>query len=401
MNFLIEQDQLNKIMKKINKGILVRYDELTLKGQNRREFIKFQITYIRKKLEENKIDYNYVDSRNKLFFTFKKKNHLAKAYDLFDYIIGLSKISIVTKVETIDELNKIALKIIKDDNPINFKVEVKRREETKISTDELKRNIATHILKNSEYKVEIKKPSYLINVELFAKYYLIAEKTKSGRKGLPPGINGRALVLLSGGIDSPVAAYKMMSRGLHVDYLSFTMPPNTTKKATDKIKKLRDQLAKFQPNTKLFFVNITPYTNEIRHAYTDRYNIILLRRAFIKIATEFANNNHYQAIITGDSLGQVASQTMEAQNVIKESLSNIQLLQPLIGDNKFKIIEIAKDIGTYEISILKGEDTCSMFVPKSPVTKPKLEVAKKIEESNELLDMLIIKISKEIKNEIK
>lgn len=385
----------------MNKYLLIRYGELILKGKNRNDFSVHLYKHINILLKRNNLsEYSIDKGQTKIEIKFNNDDDLYKSLELMKYIIGISTYSIAYEGKSIDDFNELIVNKINEDELKTFKVEIKRRQKTDASTYDKKVEIATNILKSIDIKVDVINPELTLKFELYKDKLVYIHQQFVGKEGLPTGSNGRALVLLSGGIDSPVAAYKMMARGLQLDFLSFEMPPNTSQKAVDKINSLAHQLNKYQPRLgKMYYANITPFTDEVRHSYTDRYNIILMRRAYIKVASIFAQKKGYLAIITGDSLGQVASQTIEAQNVIKQAITSPTMFQPLIGINKKEIIDVAKDIGTYELSIVDAEDTCSLFVPKSPVTKPRLETALLIENSNDLLPDIIEHIYENIRRE--
>jgi len=202
-------------------------------------------------------------------------------------------------------------------------------------------------------------------------------------KGLPVGVSGTGLSLLSGGIDSPVASFLTMKRGMRVDYVHFMTPPHTSPEALKKVFSLAEQTAKYNyQQFNLYVVDFGLLLQELAHMPEQAYKITIMRRMFMRIANVICDHEGQQALITGESLGQVASQTIESMNVIN-AVSELAILRPVLTDDKEEIIEVSKKIGTYDISILPFDDVCSMFVPKNPVTKPKLYRAIQQEEAIE------------------
>ncbi|MCF0227554.1 MAG: tRNA 4-thiouridine(8) synthase ThiI, partial [Malacoplasma sp.] len=228
-----------------------------------------------------------------------------------------------------------------------------------------------------------------VKKDLCVLYY---EKIK-GCGGFPVGINGRCLVLISGGIDSPVAASLIMKKGMHVDFLTFMTPPHTSEKVLNKVKKLIKKVTldgKLEKPT-LYVCNFTHIQHELSHISDKSYQITLMRRYFLRIANALKNQNKYEAIGTGESLGQVASQTIQSMQTIENVLdNNCVILRPLLTYDKLEIIKLAKEIDTYDTSIIPYEDCCSLFVPKSPVTKPSTKYACKLEQELELLDKIFV-----------
>ncbi len=239
-------------------------------------------------------------------------------------------------------------------------------------SDEINRACAGNILHNTDLTVDVHDPELLIRVEIHEKYtYITSDKIK-GAGGYPAGINGKVLLLLSGGIDSPVAAYELMKRGLYVEAIHFASPPYTSQAARDKVLKLAEMVSEYQGSMKVHVVNFTDIQLEIYKAAGDPYAITIMRRMMYRLAERIAKENHCLALGTGESVGQVASQTLESIAVINETIS-IPVLRPLVCFDKVEIIDLARKIGTYETSILPFEDCCTIFDPKNPVTHPTSE----------------------------
>jgi thiamine biosynthesis protein ThiI len=238
------------------------------------------------------------------------------------------------------------------------------------------------------YKVDVRKPQLLINIEIDKEKTIFYFEKHLGEGGFPIGINGRVLMLISGGIDSPVAAKLLMKKGLHVDFITFLTPPHTSNKVLEKVKKLikiasHDSLLQ---RSKLFVCNFTPLQHELSHISDKSYQITLMRRYFYRIACDVAKKNKYSAIGTGESIGQVASQTLESMKVIQNSINDFLVLRPLLTYDKQEIINLSNKYKTYETSILPYEDCCTLFVPSNPQTRPKLDSAIKLESKLDMIE---------------
>jgi thiamine biosynthesis protein ThiI len=237
-----------------------------------------------------------------------------------------------------------------------------------------------------KFKVDVHKPSLTATIEIRRNETIFYFNRIRGCGGFPLGINGRVLMLISGGIDSPVAASLLIKKGFNVDFLTFISPPHTDERALDKVRTLRKIITmdgKLE-KSKLYIVNFTKLQHEISHISIHSYQITIMRRYFFKIAYDLAKKYNYDAIATGESLGQVASQTIESMQTIQNSINDFMVLRPLLTYDKIEIIQLAKQLGTYETSILPYADSCSLFVPTNPVTKPKFYTAQKLEAELEL-----------------
>uniref|UniRef100_A0A2C9LIV9 Thil AANH domain-containing protein n=1 Tax=Biomphalaria glabrata TaxID=6526 RepID=A0A2C9LIV9_BIOGL len=241
---------------------------------------------------------------------------------------------------------------------------------------------------------------FALSVIVYENFFFLCENKRKGVGGLPVGTSGRALILISGGIDSPVAAYELMKRGMEVEYVHFITPPQTSDLALRKVKDLISKLNDFAPNPqKLYIVDFAKMQHEIMCSAKEEYRIVLMRRMFYRLAEAIANNNKIQAIATGESLGQVASQTIENLQSV-DSVIDMIVIRPLITFDKVQTIEIAQRIGTYDISIRPYEDCCTLFVPKNPVIKSKTYIAKHEEEKMLMLEILKTIMDSEITEEI-
>ncbi len=261
-----------------------------------------------------------------------------------------------------------------------FKVAARRSDKMfPYISDQINRKIATEILKNSDWKVDVHNPDVKIVVEVHRDATYIMTDRIQGAGGYPVGVGGKAMVLLSGGIDSPVASYLMMKRGVHIEAIHFAAPPYTSQNAQDKVLKLASMISGYQGE---LIVHVVPFTNlqlAIYQHADESYAITLMRRMMMRIADGLAKKRHAQAIATGESVGQVASQTLESMQTIN-AVTNMPILRPVVCMDKVEIINLARSIGTYETSILPYEDCCTIFDPKNPATKPRIDRCEKYEQ---------------------
>lgn len=377
---------------KLLNSVGLSYGELSLKGKNRGQFERMLKNKINKVLEG--IDYKLVDDMSKLYIVVEN-DHIEAVMEKMRKVFGIVALNPSAKVENDDE--KIREKVLEIANYAyekgarNFKIAVNRSNKSfeKKSMD-YARELGGHVLINSPFEnVKMKDPDLLINVEIRKDVYIYTERVKT-YGGLPLGSTGKGLVLLSGGIDSPVASFMMAKRGMRLNFITFHSFPFTSRKALDKIKELSDILSIYTGKTRLYALNILKIQEAINANTRKELATILTRRVMMRLAERVAQNMDYQALITGESLGQVASQTIGGLTCTNASVETIPVFRPLIGMDKTEIINIAKEIGTYEKSIEPHEDSCVIFAPKHPVTNPKLEeVLKeelKIENYDELMD---------------
>ncbi|ACU78356.1 thiamine biosynthesis/tRNA modification protein ThiI [synthetic Mycoplasma mycoides JCVI-syn1.0] len=382
------------------KYILIRYGELTLKGNNRFQFIDKLISNIKFKLKQfDKEDIKFIKDHNSL--TLEIKDELeTQIVEQLKTVFGIYSISIINYVnKDLEQIKKTVLQIAKNSKTKTFKLEVSRKDKSfNYTSIELKQILATEILKNTNHlSVDVHNPELVIEIVVKKDHVDVFDNRIDGLKGLPVGISDKGLCLLSGGIDSPVSAFLTLKRGMQVDFIHFMTPPHTSYQALDKVFNLAKKIAKYNlSNFKLHICDFNLLLQELQHLIDPSYKITIMRRMFLRIANIIAKNNNNKAIITGESLGQVASQTIQSINVIN-NVSDLPILRPVITYDKEEIIKIAKFIDTYETSILPFDDVCSMFVPKDPIIKPKLDIATKLEENIYWKELL----EETIKNNIK
>ncbi|WP_348736125.1 tRNA uracil 4-sulfurtransferase ThiI [Spiroplasma endosymbiont of Ammophila pubescens] len=377
--------------------ILIRYGELTTKGKNRNDFTRVLVNNIKTKLTGYENQYQIKKEFDRLFIELLDATVSMEIVNIVKNVFGSSSLSLAKKVACyLSEIANCAINIVNYYQPATFKLEVRRNDKTfPLTSTEIKQQLAPKILQQTKVKVDVHQPVLQIDVEVRRTFtYVFVNKIKT-IGGLPVGISGRGLVMLSGGIDSPVAAFLTMKRGMNIEYLHFATPPHTTEEALQKVKALVQKLNYYagQNQQRLHVVNFSMLQHELMHILDASYRIIIMRRMFYRIANLLAKDLKCQAIITGESLGQVASQTIESINTIND-VSTLPILRPVLCFDKNEIIDIAKQIDTYQTSILPFEDCCSLFVPKNPVTKPRLKQAE-FQEKNlmwtEIIDVIIKK----------
>lgn len=386
-----------------NKIIYIKYSELTLKKKNRINFIKILFNNVKWALKDFqlKIEYFY----DYMVITNFVEKDINEIFEILKYIPGINSFYIAYLInKNLDDLASFSLSIIKDEitknnNIKTFRITSHRQDKTFINSMHIINLIASNILNNTSLLVNLKKPDLNLQIEIKENNIVVSINKNNGANGLPIGSSGRALILLSGGIDSPVAARLLMLRGLKVDFITFITPPHTSEKALDKVRQLSKLITLNQKlcKSKLFICNFSDVLHELTHIKKESYRITLMRRQFFKIAKIIAIQNNINVLATGESLGQVASQTLESMSTISEVLNNFLILRPLISYNKEQIISLAKNFNTYETSILPYDDSCSLFAPKNPVTKPNLNTALELEKNCFLLENIVENV---IKNKI-
>ncbi|MGJ7043901.1 tRNA uracil 4-sulfurtransferase ThiI [Thermoanaerobacterium thermosulfurigenes] len=351
--------------------ILIKYGELALKGDNRAFFENKLVRNIKEALKN--FDGVKVEKTHGRIYV-ETSNNAKEAIDKLKKVFGIVGITIAKKVEL--DLNAIydsAIEIMRHHSNKSFKVETRRPNKSfPYESIELSRMIGSEILKNIDgVHVDVHNPDVVLNVEIREKAYLYSD-TVDGIGGMPIGTNGKAVVLLSGGIDSPVAAWMMMKRGVKIEAVYFHSPPYTQERAKDKVIDLCKKLSEYGQDVYLHVVNFTDFQLAIYDKCPPKLTTIIMRRMMMRVAENIALKYGAKALITGESLGQVASQTIESL-YCTNAVTHMPVFRPLIGMDKSEIVEISKKIGTYDISIRPYEDCCTIFVPKHPIIKPDLD----------------------------
>lgn len=360
--------------------ILIRYGELSLKGKNRNVFIRQLKENIKKALKS--FSTLEIESQHDRMYIYLKEEDPNEVANVLSRVFGISSFSFAIKVDSdIDAIVDACLQTLDFSNAKTFKVAARRSDKNfPVISDQINRIVAGAILKNSSWKVDVHHPDYKIVIEVHRDSTYIMTDRMAGAGGYPVGVGGKAMVLLSGGIDSPVAAYLMMKRGVRIECIHFASPPYTSENAQQKVLDLASIVSAYQGD---LLVHIVPFTNlqlAIYQHADESYAITLMRRMMMRIAEGLAQKRKTLVLATGESVGQVASQTLESMVAIN-SVVNIPMIRPLVCMDKVEIIELSKKIGTYETSILPYEDCCTIFTPKNPVTKPRVDRCVKYEES--------------------
>ena len=354
----------------MSKIIMIKYGELTTKKANR----KFFVDTLSKNIERVLSEYETKISKDRvrMYIEFDDKD-LDNILNKISKVFGLHGIVVADKVNNnIDEIKDISLKKIKELNIKTFKVVTKRADKSfPIPSMDFNNQIGGLILKNTDLKVDVHNPDAILHIEIRTEGTFIYTNEIPGLGGYPVGIQGKGLLMLSGGIDSPVAGYLALKRGVELECLYFESPPHTSQEAKNKVIALANIINEYSGHIK---VNIVPFTKIQEAIYKnvpDSYIITIMRRMMYRIAERICQKHKLKVIINGESIGQVASQTLTSMIVIN-NVTNLPVIRPVACMDKLEIIDIAKKINTYETSILPYEDCCTIFLPKHPVINPDL-----------------------------
>lgn len=356
--------------------ILIRYGEISTKGKNRNQFInrlRQNIRYTFQDLEHVKVR----SERDRMYVSSNSEEEMAVLIERLPGVFGIQSFSPVAVCETtMEDMKRLAVEIVKglDYEGKTFKVNVKRSfKQFEMETYDLNREIATHVLSTLPGMiVQMKDPEIELRIEVREDATNMMVEVIPGAAGLPVGSNGKALLLLSGGIDSPVAAYYMMKRGVRIEAIHFFSPPFTSEQSLGKVKELSEIISRFGGNVRLHIIPFTEIQQTIQQAVPQNVTMTTTRRMMMKIADQVREEIEATVLVTGENLGQVASQTLESLAAIND-VTTTPILRPLITFDKLDIIEIAQRIGTFETSIRPFEDCCTVFTPANPKTKPNVE----------------------------
>lgn len=358
--------------------LMIRFGELNTKGKNKIMFINTLLRNIRHALKEFKnLEINKTHDR--IYIELNGEDH-NKIHEKLQMVSGIQNYSFVNRVEKdMDKIIDACEDLIKDKEKFTFKVRAKRADKNfNVHSDDMNRLVATRILKNYEHKVDIHNPDINIYIEVRLEGAFVYLDIIKGLGGFPLGVIGKSMLLMSGGIDSPVAAYLMMKRGIKIEAVHFASPPYTSDGAIKKVKDLLKVLAGIQEEIKLVIIPFTKIQEKIYEGKDESYNITIMRRMMYRIAEREAIMNNCLALCSGESIGQVASQTLESMATINEVVK-LPMIRPLAIFDKLDIIDIAKKIGTYDISIRPFIDCCTIFTPKNPTTRPSIKRAEALE----------------------
>ena len=354
----------------MEKLILIKYGELTTKKANRKFFINTLDRNIKSILKDDNVEI----TKDRVRMYIKTNNNLDEIVLKLKKVFGIYGIVVCHRVDNnIENIKNEILNILSDKNFKTFKISAKRADKSfPIHTMELNDLFGSFVLKNVECTVDVHNPDIIVNIEIRPEGTFIYTSELKGAGGYPVGIQGKGLLMLSGGIDSPVAGYLALKRGVDIECLYFESPPHTSIEAKNKVFKLASILNEYSGNVKVHVVPFTKIQEEIYKNVKDSYIITIMRRMMYRIASEYCKRKNFKIIVNGESIGQVASQTLDSMIVIN-NVTNLPVIRPVACLDKLEIIEIAKKINTYETSILPYEDCCTIFLPKHPVINPSLE----------------------------
>ncbi|MEE2876328.1 MAG: tRNA uracil 4-sulfurtransferase ThiI [Candidatus Neomarinimicrobiota bacterium] len=383
--------------------ILCHYSEIGLKGRNRSFFedrLKANI------LDTVKLRYpNSVKSVRRYYGRLVVRiadpsANLAPLIDVLKDVLGLAYFApAFESTQEIDYLKTDAHRLLSEMDFQSFRITARRGgNEIPLKAQRVNEEVGAHIVETMAKKVNLSAPDANCYIDMFEKKAFIYPERIIGRGGLPVGVSGRVAVMLSGGIDSPVAAYLAMKRGAKAIFVHFHSIPYTTPASIEKVREMINTLNRFQMRSKLYLVELAPVQKQVVEKTAARFRVLLYRRFMLRITDVIARKERVKGVVTGESLGQVASQTLENMAAVGRVI-NMTILRPLVGFDKQEIIDRAKDIGTYDISILPDQDCCSLFVPKRPSTKARTEQLEKEEEVlniDELVDAAVETASSEL-----
>ena len=379
--------------------IIVRYGEMSTKGKNKKDFINRLASSINKALIKFQDDYKLVKRHDHIYIYLNKE--IKDIVKILKEVPGMYSFSLAYLLEDpeLDNLLNKTLELIKQDKGNTFKVKTHRIDKSyPYTSDDINRKVASNILKNTELKVDVHNPEILLGIEIRDDGAYIFTETIKGLGGYPEGSIGRSLMMISGGIDSPVASYLLMKRGIELSFIHYASPPYTSSQVIEKLKDLLTELLPYQSKINLYIIPFTKIQEEIYNHSFEGYPVTIMRRMMYRIAEKLANKLHIYSISNGESLGQVASQTIESLYVINK-VTSMPIIRPLSAMDKIDIIEISKKINTYDISIRPYEDCCTIFPVKNPKTHPKEEDCLKIESKfdyESLIEDAINNVTKEV-----
>lgn len=357
--------------------ILIKNGEIALKGLNRNTFEQILIKNIKKRIAPLG-DFSFHKSQSTIYITPVSPDiDIDKALDRLSKVFGIASLSRVAVFpKNFSQIKDLSVKYLKDQlsDYKSFRVRSKRSDKKfPLTSPEISKEMGDHILSNFDHlTVDLHNPEVCIVVEIREQNAYVYCKKIQGAKGMPVGSSGKGLLLLSGGIDSPVAGHMMAKRGIEISAIHFISPPYTSERALAKVEELCEKMSTFCGDINLYCVHFTEIQLAIKNHCDENLFTIIMRRIMFIVAERLAEKNQLSCLITGESIGQVASQTLPAINCTNDVCS-MPVLRPVIGMDKNEIINIAKNIDTYETSILPYEDCCTVFTPKHPRTKPLLD----------------------------
>ena len=362
--------------------ILIRYGELSTKGRNKKMFTQKLASNIKKAL----VDYPQVKVIPDYDFMYLDLHEAPEeaVIEKVKPIFGIQSISPVYIIEkNMEVAKKVVLDLLSQENleGKTFKIMTKRSDHTfEMDTNQINLFLGDAVLEiYPEIKVQLKQPDITVRIDVRREHIMVSLKTIQGAGGLPVGTSGRVMLMLSGGIDSPVAGYLAMKRGMEIQCVHFASPPYTSPQALEKTKLLAAKIARFGGSIQFLTVPFSRIQEEIKKSVPEAYLMTIMRRFMLRITDQLRENARALAIANGESVGQVASQTLDSMVAIND-VTNTPIIRPVATMDKLDIIKVAEEIDTFELSIQPFEDCCTVFAPPSPKTKPKLEKARQYEQ---------------------
>lgn len=390
----------------MNRVIMIKYGELTTKKSNRKLFINALYNNILNKLEGMNV--KIIKDISRMYIEFNEED-LDSILKKINHVFGIHSYLVAYKINSdIEEINNTILNILPTIDFKTFKVETKRSDKNfPFLSTEFSKKIGALILKNkNDIKVDVHNPEVVFHIEIRQDYTYIYMNEYMGVGGYPVGTLGKGLLMLSGGIDSPVSGYLALKRGIKIDAVYFEAIPHTSLEARDKVIELSHKLLEYSNSFNLYVVPFTKIQEAIYKNVDNTYTITIMRRMMYRIMEKLVKKYKAHVIINGESVGQVASQTLTSMEVIN-NVTNLPVIRPVACLDKLEIIDISKKIDTYDISILPYEDCCTVFVPRHPVINPVLSKCIEMEKTFDyetmidetIKEILVVPIKKEINNE--
>ena len=359
--------------------IIIRFGELSTKGKNRKDFIFTLARSIKRHLIDYQDLYEMKINHDHIYLNLKEKN--LDLAEILKNIQGMYSFSLALKVEDaeLENINSIILEQIKKEEGKTFKVHARRIDKSyPYISDDINREVASNILKNTDLRVDVHNPDILISIEIRTDGAYIFTQTIKGIGGYPEGSIGKCMMMLSGGIDSPVASYLLMRRGVELSFIHFASPPYTNSGVINKLEDILTTLNDYQTKINLYIIPFTKIQEKIYEVSEKGYQVTIMRRMMYRIAARLAKYKNITCIANGESIGQVASQTLDSMYVINK-VTDLPVIRPLATYDKNDIISISKKINTYDISIRPYVDCCTIFPVLEPKTSPKDKICNLIE----------------------
>ena len=363
------------------RHVIAHYQEIALKGKNRPVFVNKLLDNLRYATKGTGVD-NAKDQGGRVILSLASDAREDLVKEKVSKVIGIADFALGYRASNdVEVLKEAVLRHIKDKAFKSFRITTKRGyKEYPLTSMDVDRLIGAHIRETTGAKVDLTHSELTIFIEILAKEAFIYTEKFQGQGGLPVGTGGKVACLLSGGIDSPVAAYRMMKRGCSVFFVHFHSYPYLSKMSQEKVGDIAEILNQYQRASKLFLIPFGDIQKEIVLQAPAKYRVVLYRRMMVRITEALAKREKALALVTGESLGQVASQTLENIRTIENAVT-LPVLRPLIGMDKGEIIGQAKEIGTYDISIIPDQDCCQLFIPKNPAVRTTIEEIERVEKA--------------------